>query len=350
MNVPWRKTSGWLVVSLLAGAPLTLRGEEPARRTAAPIIFSSPQSDTVSSNLNEISLKTSPLRNLESDLKKPFEVFQSGNAGTFRPPTKFSTPPAPVLNSRKLKELMDKRAEDLYLGSESAATDDFTKSDDELDPFKKKIKSPLESYYDRMDRQAAATNQTARTDDLLAGGKEDPDSADNLGLGRLRNPLESPALANSQNPRPVLGGGRPSSSYSENLKPRSFGDIFGLSPSEPADRFSRSKETRLDNFKRLLDGPSAAPRTDFTAPAAVTGAAPKPGTGGSTAPPPAWTTPQPAPATDTFDKRAGLVGSPAKPQGLTEFAVSFPSLSTPPAVPPAKPPPPPTFKVPKRQF
>lgn len=351
MNVPWRKTSGWLAVSLAALAPLISPGEEPERRTATPIIFSAPQSDTVSSNLNEISLKTSPLRNLESDLKKPFEVFQSGNAGTFRAPIKLSAPPAPVLNSRKLKELMDKRAEDLYLSSDPTTTDDLTKSEDETDPFKKKIKSPLESYYDRMDRQAAAaTNQTPHSDDLLSGVKDERDSADNLGLGRLRNPLESPNLPNAQNLRSLTGSDRTSSSYSDSLKPRAFGDIFGLSSTDSSDRFTKSKETRLDNFKRLLDGPTAAPRTDFNAPLPVAGAAPKLSPGGYTPPTPAWATPQPTSRTDTFDKRAGLVGTLSKPQGLPEFAASSPSLSTPPPLQPAKPLPPPTFKVPKREF
>jgi hypothetical protein len=352
MTVPWCNVPGWLAIFPVALAPLVLTGEEPARRSAAPIIFSSPQSDTVSSNLNELSelsVKASPLRSLDSDLKKPFEVFEPGSS-SFRPQMKPTAPPAPVINSKKLRELMEKRAEELYLGSESSTPDETAKAEDDLDPFGKKIKTPLDSYYDRLDRQTAAmTNQSPRSDDSLFKLKADAEEPDNLGLGRFRNPLETPSLPTSKNLRPLTGTDH--NPYADSLKPKAFGDIFGLGPVESSERFTKSKETRLDNFKRLLDGPVATPRTDFNAPPPVAGAAAKASSGGYKPPAPSWSSsPRPANPADTFDKRAGLVGTPSKPQALPDFAASASSLSTPPQPQPARPLPLPAFKVPKRQF
>ena len=62
----------------LVGGRMVAHPEEPARQRGAPIIFSEPKSDTVSTNLNQLDLKASPFKDLESDLKKPFQIFDSG--------------------------------------------------------------------------------------------------------------------------------------------------------------------------------------------------------------------------------------------------------------------------------
>jgi hypothetical protein len=324
-------------------------GEEPARRTAAPIIFSSPQSDTVSSNLNQMSVKSSPLLNLESDLKKPFQVFESAPAARFRPPAKLSAPPAPVVNSKKLKELLDKRAEELYLSPDAAPDDDLLKDSSTADPFSRTPKTAVERYYDRLDRAGTLTNQ-ARSGDLF-GEKPVRDSSA-LSPDRPFNPLDEEKFSAVRNLRFQSNafsdrGGL----YSQELKPRTFGDVFGVGPSDTSERFTRSKESRLDNFKRLLDGSSAPSRNDFNTPPPTTPSVTyKPGPAYAPAAAPVWSsTPTPVQGS-SFSSSAGVVGAPARPQGLPDFAVSASSLATTPQVSAPKSLPPPTFKVPKRQF
>jgi hypothetical protein len=350
MNVRSHRSFGAMALGLVLGAGL-LRGEEPARRTATPIIFSAPQSDTVSSNLNQISSKPS-LRDLESDLKKPFEIFQTAPQSRFQPPVKLTTPPAPVVNSRKLKELLDKRAEEIYLSPDAATDDEFLReSESDSDPFhRNKPKNSVERYYDRLDRTGALTNHTRGSD--LFGDKPGSEAGAALSLDRPLNPLDEAAGSTARNFRflsnaiPDRGG-----AYSQDLKPRTFGDIFGLGPGDTSERLSQSRESRLDSFKRLLEGPAAPSRVDFNAPppaAPSTTALPSPTYAPAAAP--VWSSTAKPVAGSSFSSSAGVVGAPAKPQGLPDFAVSASSLATTPQGQPAKALPPPTFKVPKRQF
>ena len=51
---------------------------------------------------------------------------------------------------------------------------------------------------------------------------------------------------------------------SEKLKARSSGDdVFELGPVEPARQMTRARETRMDEFKRLLDGPGCGVQNGF---------------------------------------------------------------------------------------
>src|SRR4051812_7435583 len=115
----------------LVAATLGLRAEDAAKGRATPIVFSAPRSDTVSSNLNQISTRSSPLSDLESGLKKPFEIFDTGRSSAVIPANKFATPTpsTPALNKRSLKDALDKRAEDSYLLSEDR---DSSQSKDDL--------------------------------------------------------------------------------------------------------------------------------------------------------------------------------------------------------------------------
>ncbi|MFO1513634.1 MAG: hypothetical protein U1F83_12065 [Verrucomicrobiota bacterium] len=342
-------------VASLTGA----RAEEPARSAATPIIFSAPRSDTVSSNLNQIGAKSSPLLDLESGLTKPFEIFDTKSSRSLRPASKDMryVPPAPVLSNKKLKDLLDKRAEEMYLTREDNETaltrEDLLKSDeDPLDPSGKRLKTPLDRYYDRIDRmKLGPTNQTPQGLELF-GNKTGPDDKDELKSkpygGLFASELSPTARSLERMSNGSSGGGFLSS---EKAKDRSFGDIFGLGPVESSKSVTGTRESRLDEFKRLLDGPGYGSRGDFnvTPPAAASSSlqAPKP-VGG--VPSPVFSATPPPLAGGGHANSPGFAGTVGTPVGVPDFAVGTPSLTPTAPVQKPKPLPPPTFNVPRRRF
>lgn len=353
-----------LALILLATAPLGLRAEEKPRSRPTPIIFSAPQSDTVSSNLNQISTKTSPLTDLESGLKKPFEVFESGRSSTtYRPASRDMpyVPPPPVLKNKKLKDLLEKEAEDAYLRTEEEAAlsrDESWKSEeDPLAPSGPRSKSPLDLYYDRIERnRSGQTNQGGSPALAWFGDKPELEAKDDgkpRAIGGLFD-IEMSASARTMNQMTNRdsGDGRLTS---ERLKTRSFGEIFGLGPVEPATTTGRTKDSRLDDFKRLLDGPGYGSSTDFNvAPPPSSVVAPSPATQPvlGVVPPPSYaTSPTPGFGTPSVANASSLAGAVGTPLGLPEHSVGTPSLTPTPSVQPTTPkPPPPTFNIPRRRF
>ncbi len=330
--------------------------EEPGRQRGTPIIFSEPKSDTVSSNLNQLDLKISPFKGLESNLKKPFEIFDAGRSiGSFRPPSGLIAPPAAPANNQRIKELIDKRAEMMLPGPDSgdpdlAGDDPFKTSEDTLDATGRKLKTPLDRYYNRLDRERAAfTNQVRNTD--LFGNNKPPDGKEQSGRPFTERPFAGDLKVSARSlgrmsDNAVERGGF----FSENLKPKTFDDLLdGQRPNAPSERSSVVKETRLDEFKRLLNGPAYAPSTNYYSPGLpVAGATSLPV---SASPWPTWSSPSaPANPRDSFTSRAGLVGALPQLQSLPSFASTPPSLN--PTPPPVLQPklPPSSFSIPKRQF
>ena len=349
----WNHAS--LAAMFLVGGLAVAYTEEPARQRGTPIIFSEPKSDTVSSNLNQLDSKTSPFKGLESDLKKPFEIFDSGrSSGSFRPPSSRIAPSAAPANNRRIKELIDKRAEMMLLGSDSgdpdlAGDDPFRTSEDTLDATGRKLKTPLDRYYNRLDRERAAfTNEVRNTD--LFGNNKDPDGKDQLGRSFPDKPFGGDLKASvSSLGRLSTNAAANSGFFSDPRKPKTFDDLLDGQPNNLAERSSGIKETRLDEFKRLLDRPTYAPTTNLYSPSLpLVGAVLRPA---PASPWPVWSSSlAPANPRESFTSRAGLIGAPPELQNLPSFAVTTPSLSPlPPAVAQPKTPTS-TFSIPKRQF
>ncbi len=355
MNLRFWNYAGLVALILISRLAL-LRADEPPRLPGAPIVFSAPKSDSVSTNLNQLDSKASPFKGLESDLKKPFQIFDAGRSdGSFRPPASLTDPPAAPANKRRIKELMDKRAEMLLLDPDRGelgldGEDPRKAAEDPLDAAGEKLKTPLDRYYHRLDRDRSAnTNQTQNSD--LFDKKNDPDARDSLGLTSTENPFDSERKAAARSlgrmsNNAVDGGGF----FSENFKPKDFYNLSAdaYQPPQP-ERNASVKETRLDEFKRLLGEPANAPRNhDYSPSLPAFGPAPRPATA---TPSPAWSLPSsPAASRDSFTSRAGLVGAPPQLQSLPSFGSTTPGFNSAPA-PVARPKPPTsTFSLPKRQF
>jgi hypothetical protein len=355
MSFCTRYYSGF-TLALLAAGELLVQADDSAKGRPAPIIFSAPKSDTVSSNLNQMGTKSSSLRDLESGLKKPFEIFDNGrSSGGFQPPNQFTSPTPPPI-TRKMKDAMDKRAEESYLLSEDdeARPGAMTSDRESLDPITGRPKTSLDRYYDRIDRlRTGLTNQTSGGLDLL--GEKDGANAKNASKLRTSTSLFDSELS----PNAYVSGGRSNSISeggrlsSERLKPRSYGDAFELGPVESAQQAGR-KGTRLDDFKRLLDGPGYGARNGFNAtPPALSSPydLPKP-TGVPS--PGSSVSPGSQPSRGSYANTPGFSGTVGVPSGVPEYAASSPSLTITPSIQqpqqPAQQPPVPSFKLPRGRF
>jgi hypothetical protein len=354
-----------LAMVLLGAAGAESRAEEPAPRRATPIIFSDPKSDSVSSNLNQLSRKnkSSAITDLESGLSKPFEVFDSvpsadGFQGT---PYKFNLP-APTLSNKKLKDLLDKQIEQSYLlpdgKDDSPAGDELLgREEDPFTPAGRKLETRLDRYYDRIDRsRSGMTNEVRKSDSL--GDKKGADEKEELSRedfnGLFNKKLPSSVRSLPQATNSTSEGGW---LMSEKRQPKAFSEIFGLNDVTPARTAAREqdKDVRLNEFKRLLDGPAYSPRNDFNGALPPLVSAPAQATKPvSTLPVPSWSSSTQPAVKDSFANSSGLVGAPGSPQGLSDFGVGAPSLTPATSVskplPPRQQPPKPEFKIPKSKF
>lgn len=341
---------GFMTLLVLGGVTF-LSAQSADRPRGNAIIFSGPKSDAVSSNLNELRVPASPFRDMESSLKKPFELFEPGKPGPNSLPIPKNIPaPQPQLKQKPLKDILNERAEAMFLepGLHEGETDEdlFKTTEDSYDPYTRKPKNSLDRYYDRVDR--SMTNRASGADPI--GSSLD-----------LRDSL-NPNSANPFAERPVQDAWR-NPADPRFRTPSTAGDfkrdVFGERP-DPAvpnrpesyyPSYRQQKADRLDSFKQLLEGSGtsranspARNRNNYaTTPARPT--APSPAATGFNAKPAGATAPA-----DTFAKSAGLIGTPGAPQGLPDYAAPASGIQTDARRQSTKPPPLPTFNVPQRRF
>ena len=194
------------------------------------------------------------------------------------------------------------------------------------------------------------TNQASRSLDIFGekndlDEKNDPKSRRSGGL--FDNELSAKARVLGGVSNNISAGGRLAS---DKLKTRSFDDLFELGPVAPAQSSTaRAKESRVDAFKRLIEGPGYGARNEFNAtppPSSMSGYQPPPSV---VAPSPTFSNPRPAGG--TFANTPGFSGSVGVPLGVPEYAASSPSLTpTPPVQQSTTKPPVPVFKIPRSRF
>lgn len=345
-------------VAIFGGmVPLWAQSPGPAVSKGTPIIFSAPKSDTVSSNLSELRAPASPFRDMESTLKKPFEALSPGRPEMQKPAMRIAPPAQPEMRKKSLKEQMNERAEQMFLEPElhkgESDADIFGLSEDSYDPYEKKNKTSLDRYYDRVDRMAtnqAASGQSsreaARFEDSLSRTSLDPLGETTDGFGG-RTPF-------SQANKPLTGGNSllPTAPREGSFSSRSYynqadrGTTYGNEGRFTGFRQS-AQETRLDAFKRLLQGSSASPVGNALTPPTPTSAARSAPVTTTYSPAPV-SQPAGVPAANTFAESARLVGTPSQPQGVPDYTTPSVNPSISPA--PAKPLPPPTFRLPERRM
>lgn len=365
---------------LLISSGLMVGAEEPARPRSAPIVFSGPKSDSVSTNLNDLRAPGTPLQDMEMQLKRSFEGLDKSRPGPdFRESRRINLQ-GQAVKRKSLKDSLNQRAEDMFLNPDLYDADKeseaFFQLDKSMDPNKQKPKTSLERYNDQQDRSRMAVTNRAAGRTLF--GEKNPGRSgeleyDSKAVKPFKTGRYTEAEANdslSLFSRATTNG---SLSGVERSASTRNADRFGRALKDPVTRPQTGAETRMEEFKRLLEGPRnpspAADRSGFAAtPTANYGATSSgyPGAASSTvsrpvtasSPAPEWSgfrSPTKDEPKADFARSAGLVGKLEKPLGLPEFPT--PTASMAPAIAPAAPAPSPikkfpnaTFKLPQRRF
>ena len=242
-----------VVLSCLATATLVAqRGQ--------PIEFSSPQSGTVATNLNQLRSKQSGFKQLEEDMSRPFESLSPNNSLGPIIGIPYRPPPRQRIPTRQEKERDDERKnwafrdlDDMTKGP--SAEKIFGLKEYEKNGEEKKPRSAAEKYYQKLDRKRGDAEEG--TDNV--GVNEDKNSfsstrsTDRLDLLDGRADQSDQLLRGIQNS--VLDtklGDRAGS-----LSGSPFSDFVKAGDFQP-DR-DTARDARVDTFRKMVDPVFASP-------------------------------------------------------------------------------------------
>ena len=334
--------SATVVTLLVVAITSQTVAQDHSRDRGAPIIFTSPKTDTISTNLHEVNVKQAPFNKLESEIRKPFELFDSTpSQPRFIPPRQINNSPA--VNKSNLKALMEKNADEDFLNGKQIGQEDpndpFKSPESTMDPLRHKPKTSLERYYDRLEREQGIRTNSNSTTDLFGRKKERTTEEKNaLESGQKENnsgrEQDFYSRANGQ----MSNNAATDNGFSRTGKKPDGERTLRVNTSDPIDRASLQRETRMDNFKKLLDGPvRAQPQDSVGVQKAYSygGAENTAQRPNYLTPTPTWSSVKPTTAPllnpgSSFSKSSGIVGGAARPIGLQDYASSAgASLSTP---------------------
>jgi hypothetical protein len=364
------------VVGVLAGLMVTVGGEALLAQQqfgggSRKIEFSDPRGSGVASNLNQITSEKAVLPFLQEELDKSSEMFRPRSSLQGIGPRPIPQAPPSEANSKRLRELLDKQREWPFLEpsdyqSEQTIEEIFGIPEYGPTGEVKEKKSPLERYYERLDRASNTATNRNRTDPLTGvvsvwGKPEDSGDNEFKSFGTEQEPTGALEM---ENPLQQLLRGGPGNGtlFRDSTKPPGFSDSTGnWTPESP--EYSRAQAARLEEYRRLLDFPTLSPQATLPSSLPLPGVSPFDAFKSPTATPtaPIFGTPRspdPAPTipftpgrefASPFPTVAGPVGQPAE---LPEVSSSFRGFSpvTPLPEPVRSPTPAPDFNIPKRRF
>jgi hypothetical protein len=326
-----------LGIALMAwSGPVVGRLHAQGSQPACGIELSEPSGNELTTNPNQIAAKKAGRKQLEKDLSKPpISAPNSSLRGIAPQPAR---PAAFAVPNLRAQELMERRRnwvlmspEDLVAApdvEEMLNTPEYGEDGQE----KKKL-SPLERYYQNLDRGRNATTTKSKVQDDDAFGLRNPNaSRDEAGPQDDTNPSGD----GSVNKRTAKRLFNPDSDLSGLVPSRSsFSDIFGLGNAKPLVDHDERQKARKKELEQLYGLTPSLPATG-----------PDPGNQLGRLNDPA---PRPA------QPGAGLYGiSSSSAQGGFGQQNAIGPSSLPPALPKAEPPslmpPKPSFKAPQRPF
>lgn len=250
-----RLSSFWIcpgAVAVVLCALMVCSAHAADRRRGRPIEFSSPSSDEVTTNLNQLTSKKDGLKQLEEDFYRPLQSFspKSSLDGVVAPIPR--TPTAPVIQSKRVKELLERRKNWVFMRPEDLVAEPTVEGilkapDFGMDGREKTDSRSVEQFYQRLatKRPAASRLDQSKEDDLF-GSVRKSSSSDETGAHDdsilpygLKESVE--ALRNKFEPDKAGDFSARSGTRS------SFSDPFGLGDS------TQSKEQMLEH-KKYMDG------------------------------------------------------------------------------------------------
>lgn len=372
MNMGFTCRISFVMLLLLGSASLS-HAEEPARSRGAQVIFSGPTSDATSTNLNDLRTSAKPFQDLESGLKQPFQGDKDSRPGpNFKEHRRLQQQAKPQ-SRQNLKDDLNQRAEDMFL---NPSLYDAAKEDEAIFQLDKKTnKNSLERFNDQQNLERAAfTNRTGGT--RLFGDQNLGRPEETKGDGKFVKPFKTGRTTESGLNESLSQFPNASTNNSATSEPNTSlrrPDTFGRNFKDPISRPQTGAEARLEEFKRILEGPrykpaagnafATTPANNYRSTAAgnAVSATTTSRTAPASSPATEWSAFKSQPKTDPKDdfiKSAGIVGTPNKLQALPEFPAA--TAAVPPAMGTTPPPTAPsvsvkkkpvsTFKIPQRRF
>lgn len=312
-----------------------------------PILFSSPKSDAISSNLNAMAADKSPLNRMDEELKKPFSLLDPESVtDPVRARLKPQLPP-PKVDSKKVRELIDRQNNWVFLDPEemdrlSKKAEEFFGGDKyDADGLPKKKLTAMENFWLRLEKeQRSATNDLRNSSAFFASDDKEDKSA--------LHAFAAPGNTRGDSPNAVAGSGASSvwnnNAFAGAAQPGETLSFFSLPTTTPAERseLREAREARMQEFKSLFSsGPAtAAPARSSAFDSYAKPAATVSGGAGS------WFSPPATPGGFSSSFSSGA----SKPASVPS-AFSTPSL-TPTPLPVYQQPalPPPSLQMPRRSF
>lgn len=221
----------WLAAAFVLTAIIALGEDSPRSTPRNPtkgeaIIFSGKPLDSSATNITVGNPKNN-LKLIDDEIRKPFDFFNVEptlpNAG----PPSIRRQQQMIERVRRSQERMKLRPEDVFFDVESKEDKPMAEDPYSLDPEKRKPKSSLERYYERLEREQAGVTNQFKGRDLLGDKKKKNDDETVLnyfGVDRNKEKKDDRFQINS------LSGTNDSSSIASSL--------FSLDPVKPGSQNS----------------------------------------------------------------------------------------------------------------
>jgi hypothetical protein len=347
-----------VAASMFLGSLVTGYAQSDRKERGRPIEFSLPKSDEVTNNLQQLTSKKDSLKQLEEDLYKPLESFSPKGSleGVTAPPPR--TPSAPTVPSKRVKELLEKRKNWVFMSPEdlmgAPTVEDVLKTPQLGSEGEEKKELPaLERYYRRLvTKQGKAENPLETKHEDLFGTPNKPDSHDERASEKDSN-LPSGVRESAQALSRLVGVNNEDNPFSRAETHGDLSDPFGLGKNLPSKEQVQEHKKFMDDYHTLVDPSWHPPAVDgpggsfsIVAPGTALPAA-KPAASLPSALSPV---PQTAPDAqmDVVSPQLGPLGLPdvnAQALGQTRSTLQLPT-----AAPMRVPPPAPNFAAPRRAF
>ena len=235
-----------------------------------PIEFSDPKSDEVSTNLHQLTSKKDSLKQLEEDLSKSMRTFSGASSLDGVAPPPLEAPPGPVVPSKRLKELMERRKNAIFLTPEDLARTPTLQQMLRVpeygpDGMEKQAKSPLEAYYERLDGKRTGAAKSIRFEDDEMSARSDFPTRESGASGPSDDLTLPPALKEREEALKKLfeSEGADNPLAPAPLKRNTFSDIFGLGEATPsADKGDLKLKKMRDEFNSIWDSSRPAASAD----------------------------------------------------------------------------------------
>jgi hypothetical protein len=288
-----------LLLSIGLGAvPLASLGENATDAGAGrPIEFSA--SPSLSATNRQFDDRSERLKQLERDLTKdamnPFDNFNPRNSLDGVSVRPFYLPPsAPTIQSKKLKELLDRRKNWVFMTSEEmtaepSAAEIFNMPEYDENGLEKKEESSLDRFYRSLERNGKAGKDGKGSKAKGERKSHEDDSTrsrdhEDLSDRDQDEPAELQPLRESERALKKMFEGQKADDHglSPFSKPITASDVFGLGTTSPTMERTPSQKARMEEFKQLFaPGPAVSSSLEPLKPMSPFSSSPSPGLGGA---------------------------------------------------------------------